>query len=57
VPLRGHKLADMGMGALLPAMPWLLGFARDKRARNFFLGLTAMTAAVTLLTDWDARRA
>lgn len=57
VPLRGHQMADMGMGMLLPAMPWLLGFARDKRARNFFMGLTAMTVAVTALTDWSQRHA
>ena len=52
VPLRGHEMADMGMGMLLPALPWMLGFAKDKRARNFFLGLTAMTMLVTALTDW-----
>ena len=57
VPLRGHEMADIGMGMLLPAMPWLLGFASDKRARNFFLGLTAMTMAVTMLTDWNPSRA
>ena len=57
VPLRGHELADLGMGMLLPAVPWMLGFAEDKRARNFFLGLTAATMAVTMLTDWNPRRA
>ena len=53
VPLRGHEMADIGMGMLLPAVPWMLGFAKDRRARNFFLGLTAMTMLVTALTDWN----
>jgi hypothetical protein len=38
----------------LPFVPWLLGFAQDRRARDFFLGLTALTAATALLTDWNA---
>jgi hypothetical protein len=42
------------MAPLIPALPWLLGFARDRRARNFFLGLAAITAIVTLLTDWQS---
>jgi hypothetical protein len=42
------------MAPLIPALPWLLGFARDRRARNFFLGLAAISAIVTALTDWKA---
>jgi hypothetical protein len=56
VPLPVHAAADRAMGLALPALPWMLGFARDRTARNFFLGLTAVTAAVTLLTDWKAGR-
>jgi hypothetical protein len=40
------------MTPLIPALPWLFGFARDRRARNFFLGLAAISAIVTALTDW-----
>jgi hypothetical protein len=52
VPFRAHGAVDAGLAVLLPAAPWILGFARDRRARNFFLGLTALTVAVTALTDW-----
>jgi hypothetical protein len=38
---------------VLPALPWLLGFSEHRRARNFFLALTAVTVVVTALTDWD----
>ena len=55
VPFKGHGMAEAALGLVLPAMPWLLGFAKDKNARNYFLGLTAMTFAVAALTDWDAK--
>lgn len=53
VPLKAHGAADVVMGLAIPALPWVLGFARDRKARNFFLGLTAVTMVVTALTDWD----
>lgn len=56
VPLKAHAAVDMGLGLALPMLPWALGFANDRRARNFFLGLTAITATVTALTDWSTRR-
>jgi hypothetical protein len=56
VPLQVHRATDSLMGAATPALPWLLGFADNRKARNFFLGLTAVTVAVTLLTDWRPRR-
>jgi hypothetical protein len=52
VPFKAHGALDAAIGPLLPALPWLLGFARDRRARNFFLGLAAITLVVTTLTDW-----
>jgi hypothetical protein len=54
VPYRAHGAMDAMMAPLIPALPWLLGFARDRRARNFFLGLAAVTAVVTALTDWKS---
>ena len=54
VPFRAHGAMDAMMAPLIPALPWLLGFARDRRARNFFLGLAAVTVVVTALTDWSA---
>jgi len=54
VPFRAHGAMDAIMAPIIPALPWLLGFARDRRARNFFLGLAAVTAIVTALTDWKS---
>lgn len=56
VPLKAHAAADAVMGFAVPALPWLLGFGDNKKARNFFLGLTAVTLAVTVLTDWSPRK-
>lgn len=56
LPLRAHEAADVAMGLALPALPWMLGFAKDRRARNFFLALTAVTMTVTALTRWSSRR-
>lgn len=53
VPFKAHGLAEGVIGLALPALPWAFGFARHKPARNFFLGLTALTAVVAALTDWD----
>jgi hypothetical protein len=53
IPLRTHRNADVMLALVLPALPWVLGFARHKAARNFFLALTAVTVVVTALTDWD----
>ena len=54
VPFKAHGAMDAIMAPLIPALPWLLGFARERRARNFFLGLAALTVVVTALTDWSA---
>lgn len=54
VPFKGHGAAEVALGMALPFLPRLLGFENDRRARNFFLGLTALTAVTALLTDWNA---
>ncbi len=54
VPFRAHGTVDQVLSVLLPAMPWIIGFARDRRARNFFLALAGVSIVVTALTDWDA---
>lgn len=54
LPFKGHGAAEVAIGAALPFLPWLLGFSDNRRARNFFLGLTAVTAVSAALTDWDA---
>lgn len=54
VPFKGHGATEIMLGMALPFLPKLLGFEDDRRARNFFLGLTALTAVTALLTDWNA---
>jgi hypothetical protein len=53
VPFKAHGAAEAVIGAALPFMPHLMHFDNKKKARNFFYGLTAMTAAVALMTDWS----
>ena len=54
VPFKGHGAAELAIGLALPAMPWLLGFADNRAARNLCFGLTALTLVVSALTDWNA---
>jgi hypothetical protein len=54
VPFKGHGATEVVLGMALPFLPRLLGFEDNRRARNFFLGLTALTAVTALLTDWNA---
>ncbi len=54
LPWRVHGRTDAVLGAVLPAVPWLLGFSRHRKARNFFLVLGAVSLIVAVLTDWSA---
>ena len=54
VPFKAHGATELGVGVALPAMPWALGFARSRTARNLCFGLTALTFVVAALTDWNA---
>ncbi|HEU0053786.1 MAG TPA: hypothetical protein VFQ39_11430 [Longimicrobium sp.] len=53
VPFKAHGAAEAVLGMALPFLPKVLGFERDRSARAFFAGLTALTAVVAGLTDWD----
>lgn len=53
IPFKAHGAAEVASGMVMPTLPWMLGFAEHRPARNFFLGLTAVTAVVAALTDWD----
>ena len=55
-PFRVHGATELAIAAVLPAMPWALGFSKHRAARNLCFGLTAMTLVVAALTDWDARQ-
>ena len=54
LPFKVHGAAELAIAAALPAMPWVLGFADHKAARNLCFGLAAMTLVVAALTDWDS---
>jgi hypothetical protein len=56
VPFKAHGAAELAIGAVLPALPWILGFAQNRAARNLCFGLTALTLVVAALTDWDQDR-
>lgn len=53
IPFKAHGASDVSLGVLLPLVPWMLGFGRNARARNFFLGLAAFSGVVSAMTDWD----
>lgn len=53
VPFKAHGAAEVALGAVLPALPRALGFSDRPAARNFLWGLTALTAVVAALTDWE----
>jgi hypothetical protein len=54
-PFKVHGALELAVAAALPAMPFLLGFADNRAARNLCFGLTALTLVVAALTDWNAR--
>jgi hypothetical protein len=53
VPFKAHGAVELAIGALLPALPWILGFSENRAARNLCFGLTALTLVVSALTDWS----
>jgi hypothetical protein len=55
VPFKIHGATELAIAAILPMMPWILGFADDRAARNMCFGLSAMTLVVSALTDWDQK--
>jgi hypothetical protein len=55
-PFKVHGATELAIAALLPAMPYALGFANHRAARNLCFGLTALTLVVAALTDWDSKQ-
>ena len=53
VPFKAHGATELAIAAVLPFLPWALGFADHRAARNVCFGLTALTVVVAALTDWD----
>lgn len=56
IPFKAHGATELAIAVILPMLPWALGFADNKAARNFFFGLTALTLTVSALTNWDRQR-
>ena len=54
IPFKAHGAAELVSALALPALPWVLGFAKHRTARNLCFGLAALTVTVAALTDWDA---
>lgn len=52
VPFPVHGAVEAMESLMLPFLPRLLGFDRDKGARSFLMGLAALGVATALLTDW-----
>lgn len=56
VPFRWHGRAELASVLVQVTLPWLAGFARERRARSFFLAFAAYNLLVWWATDWDAER-
>jgi hypothetical protein len=52
VPLRVHGAIEFVVSIALLALPWLLNFASDMTARNFYVGAGILIFAVWLITDY-----
>jgi hypothetical protein len=55
-PFKVHGAAELAIAAVLPLLPFALGFANHRAARNLCFGLTALTVVVATLTDWERRQ-
>ena len=51
LPFKAHLAIDLGINCAAIAAPWLLGFSRDKKARNTVIIAGCLGLAATLLTD------
>jgi hypothetical protein len=51
VPFKAHLAADVAVGLATLGAPFLFGFSRNKKARNFFVGLGAFSIMAGLLTE------
>jgi len=52
IPFPLHGLIEFAVAILLLAMPWILGFSGEERARLFYVGAGASLFAVFLITDY-----
>lgn len=50
IPYKTHAALDVGSGVLALAAPWLLGFSKNKKARNTLLAMGMAGLAVGALS-------
>ena len=55
-PFKAHGATELAIAAVLPVLPFALGFSEHRAARNLAFGLTALTLVVAALTDWDRKQ-
>jgi hypothetical protein len=51
LPFRKHLLLDIAVSLFALSAPWLLGFSKNKKARNTLIGVGAAGLAAAVLTD------
>ena len=54
VPFGVHGTLELVISVALVAVPWVLGFAEQTRARNFYVGTGLAVFVVYLITDYKA---
>lgn len=54
IPTSVHGLLDYTTGALFLTSPWVLGFARQKTARQVAIGTGLAVLGLSVLTDYEA---
>ena len=52
VPLPLHGAIEFVVSIALVGLPWILKFAQDATARNFYVGAGVVIFAVWLVTDY-----
>ncbi len=55
IPFRIHGVIDALAAVFLIGAPWIVGFAADTNARNFFIGVGLLSFVVIALTDYTPR--
>jgi SPW repeat len=55
IPFKVHGAIELLAGVFLLVAPWVLGFAEDAAARNFFLAMAIILLVVVALTDYSQR--
>jgi len=51
IPFKTHLMLDIAAGVLAASAPWLLGFSKNKAARNAFLAIGAVEITAGLLSQ------